>query len=474
MPRRYRPHEDRSQLNPQSKKASEDKHLADSAAAQKAPGPEEGIKGALLQAGSPLLKDHRLRSVQRQAIVGQMAQLQGNRRLQRMMVLLKQDQSLAPSELPGFNLPALAVQRQDEGNPVAPPDPGTSIHPTVRYGSRGPAVEELQQKLNDYGVTPPLAVDGIFGPLTRAAVVEFQQANGLAADGVVGPLTWGAIDRLGLASTVGRVEKQWSELVGGQTYGMTSRYTWRITDTEIRITVRLRFTGVNDPGSVEPLLSAITNVWNRFQAVNLETGEALDIVFEPLAVTSGGDNVVRLLPGNGRSDAANWYLGDPDIDNTAAHEFGHMIGLEDEYQRTHRDYRRLTGEEPEPGELDNVADPEEVADAMWSALHTNSPAAARVAPANEVIANYGLHQGIYAELVGQVYQTKYGVDIVTDIVNHIPDESEWDIVDPFTYSSGSIMGMMTNHEHPVEPRHLREFVGYIQAAKGGTWQAQEI
>ena len=35
------------------------------------------------------------------------------------------------------------------------------------------------------------------------------------------------------------------------------------------------------------------------------------------------------------------------------------------------------------------------------------------------------------------------------------------------------MGMNTNHDHPVEPRHLREFVGYVEAAKGGTWQAQE-
>lgn len=447
-----------------------------SAARQNAPAPHGPQEDSLLKnlaSSASIFGSEQLQAAQRQDIARQVAQLQGNRQLQRMVVSLKQDKGLAPFDLAGLGLPGLIVQRQDEGNPVAPPNPGTTIHPTVRYGSRGPAVEELQEKLNNYGTTPPLVVDGIFGPLTRAAVIAFQQDNGLAADGVVGPLTWGAIDSLGLSSTVGRVEKQWSEEVGGQTYGMTSRYTWRITDTEIRITVRLRFTGDNGPDTVDPLLAAITNVWNRYQAVNPDTGETLDVVFEPLSVTSGADNVVRLLPGSERSDAANWYLDDPDIDNTAAHEFGHMVGLEDEYQRTHRDYKRLTGEEPEPGELDNVEDPEEVADAMWDALHNNAPAAARVAPANAVIATYGLHQGIYAELVGQAYQNKYGVDIVADIVNHIPDESEWDIVDPFTYSSGSIMGVMTNHGHPVEPRHLREFIGYIQAAKGGTWEAQE-
>jgi N-acetylmuramoyl-L-alanine amidase len=34
-----------------------------------------------------------------------------------------------------------------------------------------------------------VAVDGIFGPQTEAAVKSFQQSNGLAADGIVGPLT---------------------------------------------------------------------------------------------------------------------------------------------------------------------------------------------------------------------------------------------------------------------------------------------
>ncbi|MFQ3684939.1 DUF4157 domain-containing protein, partial [Roseiflexus sp.] len=64
----------------------------------------------------------------------------------------------------------------------------------ISYGSQGPDVADAQQLLNQHGATPPLVVDGIFGPKTRQATIDFQKAHGLAPDGIIGPLTWGALE----------------------------------------------------------------------------------------------------------------------------------------------------------------------------------------------------------------------------------------------------------------------------------------
>ena len=57
---------------------------------------------------------------------------------------------------------------------------------------------------NFYDTVPPLAIDGSFGPDTRAAVIDAQNTFGLVADGIVGPLTWQEIYNayLGVIGTV--------------------------------------------------------------------------------------------------------------------------------------------------------------------------------------------------------------------------------------------------------------------------------
>jgi murein DD-endopeptidase MepM/ murein hydrolase activator NlpD len=58
----------------------------------------------------------------------------------------------------------------------------------VHQGQRGWDVAQLQFLLQRRGF-PPGGVDGVFGAVTRAAVVNFQSANGLGVDGIAGPTT---------------------------------------------------------------------------------------------------------------------------------------------------------------------------------------------------------------------------------------------------------------------------------------------
>jgi len=64
--------------------------------------------------------------------------------------------------------------------------PGTPI----RFGDdRRELVRAVQQALESAGVGP-LALDGVFGSRTRAAVLAFQDRHGLNVDGVVDAATW--------------------------------------------------------------------------------------------------------------------------------------------------------------------------------------------------------------------------------------------------------------------------------------------
>ncbi len=64
--------------------------------------------------------------------------------------------------------------------------------PTLRMGSYGQNVSELQKALKNFGYYTK-AIDGKFGPGTYAAVRRFQMAKGLKADGIVGSKTFAKI-----------------------------------------------------------------------------------------------------------------------------------------------------------------------------------------------------------------------------------------------------------------------------------------
>jgi peptidoglycan hydrolase-like protein with peptidoglycan-binding domain len=63
--------------------------------------------------------------------------------------------------------------------------------PLVRQGDEDHPIRTLQHLLRARGHA--VDVDGIFGPMTDAAVRAFQKERGLAVDGIVGPHTWRAL-----------------------------------------------------------------------------------------------------------------------------------------------------------------------------------------------------------------------------------------------------------------------------------------
>ena len=87
----------------------------------------------------------------------------------------------------GYDI-TLDTAERVEGVPAS--YPGTPL----RYGDSGPNVTIIQRQLKrirqDYPAIPDLAVDGIFGRGTEAAVRKFQSVFNLTSDGIVGKRTW--------------------------------------------------------------------------------------------------------------------------------------------------------------------------------------------------------------------------------------------------------------------------------------------
>lgn len=84
-----------------------------------------------------------------------------------------------------------------EHNLGGKPQPGKGAGPVIYgqgYTSQGPGVEKIQKLLRDLKIAPGLVVDGDYGPLTTAAVREWQKRLGITADGIWGPDTQTATD----------------------------------------------------------------------------------------------------------------------------------------------------------------------------------------------------------------------------------------------------------------------------------------
>jgi zinc D-Ala-D-Ala carboxypeptidase len=108
---------------------------------------------------------------------------------------------------------------------------------TLQEGSSGSDVRELQIRVAGWAADSPsktyVAVDGQFGPGTKAAVIRFQRAYGLAADGIVGPATQAKLNDLERSN--GTKHFSYSEFYSKDGSGFSSG---RVSSTTVKENVR--------------------------------------------------------------------------------------------------------------------------------------------------------------------------------------------------------------------------------------------
>jgi peptidoglycan hydrolase-like protein with peptidoglycan-binding domain len=418
--------------------------------------------------------------------------------------------------------PSVSVSGNDTvvngpGNTQVPSNPAAGTHSQLQVGAKGVAVKELQERLNNSGVAgKKLAVDGVFGPKTDGGLKAFQGTVPLPATGIADPATWAKLETAG-AATQGHVEFDWLEEVEGvKGVGLTAAYDWKLSKTALSITANINFrkkhAGVD--GRINQWLGDIKEIWSTFQAVNDSDPKrkSMDLNFEAKRGKGHDVDVFQFDPklpkakrAQSRSDSGTWYAIDKDR-SLAPHEFGHLIGLADEYNRTEEHYLNVTGEEPSVGAVAGVAaDATKLAGDIKGKLPLDDKIAAPAATddpawganlAGIINPKLGTKQGGFSRLVAQEYATaNAGASVYGDIQKAFSDKGVTGFhenfrlcVTPFLYSNRSLMGTMETtpakgdggkgapaHQHPIEPRHVQPYVNLLakewalQTGKADKW-----
>ena len=279
--------------------------------------------------------------------------------------------------------------------------------------------------------------------------------------------------------------------MGGNVFGGTGAYEYRVKADAIVVTVGMNFKpdrGVTVPTAT--WFGYITSTWNRFSAVNdADPTQKKHIDFQPVA---GRGHEIQVSAGTGRANAGHYYVGDARATQSVPHEFGHLIGLEDEYERDRADYERVTGERAPAGSGD-VAGATTIARQLRAALYKeekvfewhSTAVRRRMAAVNQVlathhiVANYQAGRTAQTNEVAAQYKNTFGVELSADVMKQVDksaDEfSNWreQVLGTFQYTNTSIMGDMSDHTHPVAARHVRAFSDVLQRLLGGRWSPKE-
>ena len=133
----------------------------------------------------------------------------------------------------------------------------TSTNPnTLKYGSSGSRVKELQNNLKKLGYSVG-TVDGKFGAATKRAVIAFQSTNGLTPDGLAGAQTLAMITaKVQALETSSPSTGESSSSSSGSSSGSSD-----ISTSDLTRTLRRGYTG-----------SDVTKVQNRLKELGYYTG----------------------------------------------------------------------------------------------------------------------------------------------------------------------------------------------------------
>jgi hypothetical protein len=352
-----------------------------------------------------------------------------------------------------------------------------------------------------------------------------------------------------------------------------STYRWKVEGDALKITVKINFvqkdpasldiidpqggppyardvnnkvTGADaaalrnaTPAAVPRVQADITRVWGGFKAKQVDVTPAqpeANVVFNPEVVGGAGDATVNVIPGptadnpGGRSDSGNWWASDNDP-ALAGHEFGHLIGLPDEYGAREQSFIKLSGTEANIGRVtppkyvrkDHVWHATQIANAVAAATPRKNVAVDPADPASKTairaargkaraftravqdLGLFGYHVGAFARQVSEAFATapsctpvSGGKDIPSFAVGFVPvvDKSLpkviqaiWDVqatyedgVRPFLSSNQTLMStsdtvtprgqqLPVGHDHPVQSRHIAPYLKHLVAARGGRWEA---
>jgi hypothetical protein len=341
--------------------------------------------------------------------------------------------------------------------------------------------------------------DQIFNALTGRTPVEIQEiVRQYAAryphtleydlrDDLSGSDLARALELIG-RTDAGRFENmQMQHMTEGATTIVRGRFEWTLTEDKLDVQVPVHFQP--DEGVTVPLdlwNGQIFNTWNLFW-IKESGGRRIDLRMS-LRNDSSDARKIKVIentkPGEydypDRANAGKWYPVMPE--DTAPHEFGHLIGLPDEYQRTREDFETITGQTKTGPENTSGKTEAAIATELNTAL-TSDPVDERPAKASRVLRSVGLiasgrpQQGDFAQKVMTEYD-KANTPHLLPALQGLPEGTNWTLLTVFSYASGTTMGNpgvvgITEHEHPVEPRHLREFTAIVANRWPGLdWHAE--